>query len=166
MTAPLLATPGLAERAAPFVDAAVLSLGDLHVVDRLGRRADVDDVEVLLGLAFVVRAPRFGHTGVDPTTLRAGIVVDEALALAWPDDGWHSRAPMASLVGGDDAGFKIKGDLSALPKTKEDYVAWGRAAAEGTSDGSRGARFGGGKGVEPFVKPLNEDEAKKDAKEE
>jgi ATP-dependent Clp protease protease subunit len=70
------------------------------------------------------------------------------------------------VIGGDDAGFKIKGDLSALPKTKEDYVAWGRAAAEGTSDGSRGARFGGGKGVEPFVKPLNEDEAKKDAKEE
>ena len=116
MTAPLLATPGLAERAAPFVDAAVLSLGDLHVVDRLGRRADVDDVEVLLGLAFVVRAPRFGHTGVDPTTLRAGIVVDEALALAWPDDGWHSRAPMASLVGGDDAGLPFV-RLGALLQT-------------------------------------------------
>ena len=56
------------------------------------------------------------------------------------------------VIGGDDAGFKITGDLSKLPKTKEEYVAWGKEAAMG-DDGSRSQRFKGT--VEPFVKPLN-----------
>ena len=56
------------------------------------------------------------------------------------------------VIGGDDAGFKITGDLSKLPKTKEEYVAWGKEAAMG-DDGSRAQRFKGT--VEPFVKPLN-----------
>ena len=61
------------------------------------------------------------------------------------------------VIGGDDAGFKITGDLSKLPKTKEEYVAWGKEAAAG-DDGSRAQRFKGT--VEPFVKPLNPGEGK------
>ena len=61
------------------------------------------------------------------------------------------------VIGGDDAGFKITGDLSKLPKTKEEYVAWGKEAAAG-DDGSRAQRFKGT--VEPFVKPLNPEEGK------
>ena len=62
------------------------------------------------------------------------------------------------VIGGDDAGFKIRGDLSKLPKTKDDYVAWGKEAAAG-DDGSRASRFT--KPTEPFVKPLNDDPKKK-----
>jgi ATP-dependent Clp protease protease subunit len=55
------------------------------------------------------------------------------------------------VIGGDDAGFKLEGDLRRLPKTKKEYVAWG---ADG-DDGSRSSRFT--KPLEPFVKPFKED---------
>lgn len=52
------------------------------------------------------------------------------------------------IVGGDDAGFQITGNLRDFPKTKEDYVNWG----DRPDDGSRGSRFV--KPLEPYTKPL------------
>ena len=54
------------------------------------------------------------------------------------------------VIGGDEAGFKVSGDLRKLPKTRAAYVAWG---AEG-DDGSRSDRFT--RPLEPFVKPFKE----------
>ena len=73
------------------------------------------------------------------------------------------------VIGGDDAGFKIAGDLSVLPKTKDDYVAWGKEVAAG-DDGSRSSRFV--KATEPFTQPLTanppkrEEEKKEEEKKE
>ena len=45
---------------------------------------------------------------------------------------------------------QIKGDLLKMPKTKEEYVAWGKDG----DDGSRSSRFL--RPTEPYVKPLAE----------
>jgi len=55
------------------------------------------------------------------------------------------------VVGGDDAGFVIEGDLRRTPKTKKEYVAWGSES----DDGSRSSRFV--KPLEPYVKPFKEE---------
>jgi ATP-dependent Clp protease, protease subunit len=55
------------------------------------------------------------------------------------------------VIGGDDAGFKIEGDLRKLPKTKAEYVSWGKDG----DDGSRSSRFL--KPLEPFVKPFKDE---------
>jgi exodeoxyribonuclease V alpha subunit len=110
---PRLANEAFANAAAPFLARGILSLGDVHVVDRLAALAHEHDVEVLLGLAFAVRAPRAGHVGVDLATVASSLVdeladdVDgDALAtLPWPADpeAWHARTCASSLVGAPDA---------------------------------------------------------------
>jgi exodeoxyribonuclease V alpha subunit len=110
-----------ARLAAPFVDLGVLSLADVHVVDRLGVLGDEVDAEVLLGLAFAVRAPRVGHIGVDLATIARSLSTEladdgadaraersgrsELDALPWPGDAaaWHARVRASALVGAPDA---------------------------------------------------------------
>jgi len=53
------------------------------------------------------------------------------------------------IVGGDDAGFKIEGSLRDFPKTKEEYISWGK---EEDKDGSRGSRFE--KPLEPYTEQV------------
>ena len=62
----------------PFFGAKALESVDVHVADQLGRLAGEGDPEVLLALAFAVRAPRHGH--IDPGIDGSGVVV-----------GWRGR---------------------------------------------------------------------------
>ena len=103
---PHLATPGLSARVAPFVEACVLTLGEVHVVDRLAVLATERDVDVLLGLAFAVRAPRVGHTGVDLATLQGSVATTDGPAgdLPWPERplAWRQSTFESVLVARDD----------------------------------------------------------------
>lgn len=122
---PTLANRKFGELATPFLAAGLLDLTDVHVVDRIAAGTDVDDPEILLGLAFAVRAPRAGHTGVDLSVVRDALTPvvaapapgaavgavsgpslepvpeDPTEALPWPLPGadWHRRVGACSLVG-------------------------------------------------------------------
>jgi len=54
-----------------------------------------------------------------------------------------------AVIGGDEATYKIEGDITKFPKTKEEYVNWGDDDAD---DGSRGSRFV--KPLEPYTPGL------------
>ena len=96
-------------RAMPFVRARILNESDLMTLDLVAPRFGESDPEVLLGLAFAVRAPRAGHVGVLLRAI-AGHVDDELLSwgprgesehVVWPDDldGWAKRVAASPLVG-------------------------------------------------------------------
>lgn len=111
MTAPPLHLlhPALTRRAQPFVDAGVLEATDLYVVDAVAERFAESDAEVLLGLAFAVRAPRAGHVGVDLLDIQGRIDSERwqpkpdepAPPLRWPEDtsAWQRRVLASGLVG-------------------------------------------------------------------
>jgi exodeoxyribonuclease V alpha subunit len=90
-----------------FNDAGVLTAADLHVALRLGRLGETSDDAVLLGAAFAVRAPRFGHVRVDLATIRTTASTDldapvDLQALPWPAEAdWVERLRDSSLVGVD-----------------------------------------------------------------
>ena len=103
----------LAELLAPFLDAHVLEHLDIHAVDLLGRLVHEVYPEVLLGLAFAVRAPRHGHICVVLDELQSAKVLPEgpdmdretearAASLPWPVDraGWCSMLASSPLVRG------------------------------------------------------------------
>jgi exodeoxyribonuclease V alpha subunit len=90
-----------------FNEAGVLTAADLHVALRLGRLGGTSDDVVLLGAAFAVRAPRFGHVCVDLATIRTTASTDletpvDLQALPWPDeDDWIDRLRASPLAGVD-----------------------------------------------------------------
>ena len=84
-----------AARLAPFVEAGVLGPLAVQVVGRLAERAGTAAPDLLLGLAFAVRAPQHGHVCVDLATLTPEQVLPEdpdgrraaeaaAVRAAWP----------------------------------------------------------------------------------
>ncbi len=92
----------------------VLSETDVLVVDAVAPRFGETDVDVLMGLALAVRAPRAGHIGVNLRTIEAQ-AIDERLepeelpanferATAWPDDPevWERAVLASPMVGGPD----------------------------------------------------------------
>ncbi len=95
----------LAQKAAPFVQAGVLSIADLAILDAASRRFTLtDDPEIALAFAFALRAPRAGHVGAWVERLpqlvkrerggRTERVEDEQeLRDAWPVDpvSWAAR---------------------------------------------------------------------------
>lgn len=116
---PHLATPGWSELAGPFVATGALTLGEVHVVDRLARLAQVADCDVLLGLAFAVRAPRVGHTGVDIATVHVDIATEAGAALPWPSpaESWRDRCLASPLVGDPEAELRPFTRLGHLLQT-------------------------------------------------
>ena len=95
----------------PFFGAGALASVDVHVADQLGRLAGEGDPEVLLALAFAVRAPRHGHICVDLFALSDDRVLPEEVdrgedpaepraPLPWPEDrvGWLERVARSKLV--------------------------------------------------------------------
>lgn len=118
---------GFSTRAEPFVEAGLLAPTDIHVVDRLASLAGVDDTDVLLGLAFAMRAPRVGHTGVDLLTIAQTAVRerpatraggegdgsgDRSAELVWPEPkGWAARTHASILVGPRGSPFERLGGL-------------------------------------------------------
>lgn len=127
---PTLSNPAFGARVAPLVDTGVLSLSDVHTVDRLGRLANESDTDVLAALAFAVRAPRLGHTGV--RLLQIG-GLSAAAACAWPEDleGWATRVASSPLVASGAAGpFVFDGGLLQLTRmaTYEGRLAAGLRA--------------------------------------
>lgn len=127
MSAPLLhlLNAGLARRARGLCAAGVLVPTELLVVDAVAPRFGESDPDVLLGLAFAVRAPRAGHVGVHLPSVRDRVdderasfrfVGDEAeVPLAWPEDGarWQTTVLASCMVGGpDEAGVPfVRQDL-------------------------------------------------------
>ena len=109
-----LLNPALERRAVAFVAAAILDPTDLLVVDAVAERFGETDPDVLLGLAFAVRAPRAGHVGVDHApgwggvdderaTWRASRSEEEVDApLDWPEDpvGWQTAVLASPMLGG------------------------------------------------------------------
>ncbi len=105
---------GAFERRAGLMRAGgVLLPQDLLLVDAVAPRFGESDPEVLLGLAFAVRAPRVGHVGVHLPSL-SGRVDDERATwrswspppegespLDWPDpaDAWEAAVLASPMVG-------------------------------------------------------------------
>ncbi len=103
---------GFEARVAPLWRADVFAPEDLHTVDAIAPRFGEADEEVLLGLAFAVRAPRAGHAGVDLLRVKDHLMNLEALGPEaqgiWPDDPkrWLERvlaSPMVALDGSPEA---------------------------------------------------------------
>ena len=86
-----------------FVEAGLIGSIDVQVVTHLCRLPSEFNPAVLLGLAFAVRAPRFGHICVDIRELRPDIL-DTAEGhqgeLPWPSDGekWVDAIAASPLV--------------------------------------------------------------------
>ncbi len=103
-----LSDPAFAARVRPFVQAGLLDLASVHVVDLLALEAPGLSPDVLLGLAFAVQAPRGGHVGVELTKLREQLVggeraadeADPVAALLFPADAaaWQAAVHGCGLV--------------------------------------------------------------------
>ena len=114
-TSPLhLCNPGFEAASLPFRQLGVLQAVELQLVDTVAARHGVTDPEILVGLAFAVRAPRMGHVGVDLAALPQQVDLrpppgQEPSAGSpppkpplWPADpgGWRARVHgAAALVG-------------------------------------------------------------------
>ena len=99
---------GFEERAAPFLMAGVLAADDVYTVDAVAGRFEELDPEVLLGLAFAVRAPRMGHIGVDLARVHEHVEVADGAAFdpaAWPSDraAWEAKVCASTMVGTPEA---------------------------------------------------------------
>ena len=111
-------TEAVEARLKPFRDQGVLDSLDVHVVDQLGVLMGERDPDVLLALALVVRAPRFGHICVDVENLRVEELFserldrasDEAAALGLPEDRktWRARIESSPLVGTGEPGQETR----------------------------------------------------------
>lgn len=93
------------EPLAAFVDAGVLGSAEVHVATALARAGGDDRLEVLLGAALAVRAPRRQHVCADLAAVRTLIVErddadpDAIAALPWPAlDGWLACLADSPLV--------------------------------------------------------------------
>ncbi len=104
-------------RAQPLLEAGVLAQAELLIVDSVASRFDEHDPDVLLALALALRAPRFGHVGVDLKKVREQVDAELDLARAleqgqgdlsrsWPANprAWEQRvleSPMVAPGGAD-----------------------------------------------------------------
>lgn len=97
-----LSDEGFADRVGPFVAAGVLEATDVHVVDLLARRVGGATADVLLALAFAVRAPGQGSAGVHLESLAEELALHR-LGLALPDaEAWVEDVRAATqLVRGE-----------------------------------------------------------------
>lgn len=123
-----LLTAALARRSRGLRACGVLVAADLLVVDAIAERFGETNPDVLLGLAFAVRAPRFGHVGVDLSSVQATVDDDPGRPLMpqgadtpavepdWPADAdvWQEAVLKSPMVGGPDD--------STLPFVRQDLV--------------------------------------------
>lgn len=132
----LLADAQFAALAEPFLESGLLATSDVHVVDRLAALAGLageDAPEVMLGLAFAMRAPRVGHTGVNLQTVPMSAVSERPPrrdgepnpSLPWPAPGtWAGRTlarGVACGLVGPDAPFRAHGPLLLQPARMANY---------------------------------------------
>jgi len=110
-----------------FNRAGILAPADVHVALRLARLVGEDSEEVLLGVAFAVRAPRVGHVRVELGLVRdtAAVDVEDAVdvdALPWPATaGWCAALAASPLVavgadGPDDRPLRLVGQALYLDR--------------------------------------------------
>jgi len=88
---------------APFREAGVLDSVDVQVITHLARLSSELDPHVLLGLAFAIRAPRYGHICVEVNELGSDLTPTEepgTSVLAWPTDpnAWLEAISQSALV--------------------------------------------------------------------
>ena len=109
-----LLNPAFERRARGLRAGGVLAPTELLVVDTVAPRWSVTDPDVLLGLAFAVRAPRAGHVGVHLPSLPARVnderatwrswyaETESSIPLDWPTrpDRWERAVLDSPLVGG------------------------------------------------------------------
>ncbi len=83
-----------------FNRADVLTAADVHVASTLGRLTGETDEQVLLAVAFAVRAVREGSVCIDLGEVRRAAAVDAEQTLGWPDvDEWYAACRASPLVG-------------------------------------------------------------------
>ena len=58
-----------------------------------------------------------------------------------------------TIIGGDSAGFEVKGSPKDFPKTRPEYIKWGEELEDEIN--RRGSRFTGVP-LEPHTKPLSD----------
>lgn len=134
-------------RVAPFLEAGVLAAEDVYTVDAVAERFEESDAEVLLGLAFVVRAPRAGHIGVDLMRVHEHIEVADGATLegAWPADraAWVAKVCGSAMVGvpGDGARPFVAQPIAGrtLVLTQRMYDEQRRVAAALSARAAQGA---------------------------
>jgi exodeoxyribonuclease V alpha subunit len=132
-----------------FNVAGVLTAADVHVARRLGELGGEADPDVLLAVAFAVRAPRLAHVCVDLATVRhtATSELEEAVdveALPWPDvAGWLTAvaaSPLVTLDGSDRRPLCLEGGRLYLDRywRQELAIAAGLTARGGPAPGVDG----------------------------
>ena len=100
----------LEQRAHGLLASGVLSPTDLVVVDAVAERFGEVEPDVLLGLAFAVRAPRVGHVGVDLQSVQSHVNDEPAFrdkpgatvpAPDWPSEpsAWQAEVLASPMVG-------------------------------------------------------------------
>ena len=108
-----LLNPAFQRRARGLRAGGVLAPADLLVVDAVAARFGEADSDVLLGLAFAVRAPRAGHVGVHLASVPARVDDERAtwrswhaeeeseIPLDWParPEAWEAAVLASPLVG-------------------------------------------------------------------
>jgi exodeoxyribonuclease V alpha subunit len=72
----------------PFVSSELLTLGDAAAAAQLGELAGAVSPLVVLACAFALRAPRFGHAGVNVLAVRELVLADETS----PSQGGHTQS--------------------------------------------------------------------------
>ena len=97
---------GLDEPLATFNRAGVLSAADCHTALRLARLTGCTDPLALLGAAFAVRAPRFGHVQAVLADLPTSVTDEDGRTVPipperWPDlDAWLAALDASPMVRG------------------------------------------------------------------
>ena len=107
----LLHNQALVALAKPFVDAKVLDLAALALVDAVAGRYGEKDAHVLLGLAMAVQAQNQGHVGIDLQRAKMLLQRGEAQTQTTTDDpqpqwpqpsAWSAAVHASPMVGGAD----------------------------------------------------------------
>ena len=108
-------SPTLFERAQAFVDARLLTLGEVHLIARAAARFGEADADTLLAMCFALRAPRQGSVGVDLTRVQAQVdsesssrpveAREDDVPLPWPSDpaAWQRAALASAMVAPADS---------------------------------------------------------------
>ncbi len=128
-------SPEFERRARPFLAAGVLTEADVYAVALTAPRFGVTDAEILLGLAFAVRAPRVGHPAVELLRIAEQVAddrklrpfdtlvepADESLAafdLPWPEPAaWARKVHDCSWMVGQAADKLLPFVLQLIPSS-------------------------------------------------
>ncbi|MDY0061684.1 MAG: exodeoxyribonuclease V subunit alpha [Myxococcota bacterium] len=118
------------ELARPFLEVGALSHTDLAAVDALARRLGPAPPEVLLGLAFAVRAPRRGSVGARLGTLQQTLVAEEEARRPLDEEASRPADEEASRPADEEAEAEASPALLAGLPWPPDPASWEAAVRD------------------------------------